>query len=206
MVGEMRRFYDLTAERVANEWYPNSILMPSITEFVGLLPSHPRVLDLGCGTGHESMRLTSAGAEVTGIDCSGESIRIARQRCPGCAFHETDFFYLDGRFGRFDGIFAAASLIHVSPEEMPDALNRVANVLNPGGHLLAIVRHGLGVREQWVEVKGELPRRIIFQYTDEALGRIASRFELLQDGYLAPELHEDGWRSHIMRKTEQGFL
>jgi len=52
----MRQFYNLTAERTAEDWYENTVLMPSIQDFVSLLPEKPSILDLGCGPGYESMR------------------------------------------------------------------------------------------------------------------------------------------------------
>lgn len=65
MRGEIRLFYDLTAEETADRWYKEEVLKPTIQDFISLLPKHPKVLDLGCGTGHESMRLAQAG-EVPG--------------------------------------------------------------------------------------------------------------------------------------------
>ena len=79
---ETKLFYNLTAEKTADEWYENFVLMPSIEEFVALLQEKPRVLDLGCGGGYESMRLTKASAQVLGVDFSEESIRIAKDRLP----------------------------------------------------------------------------------------------------------------------------
>lgn len=77
MENEIKLFYDLTAKKTADEWYKEEILMPTIQDFMKLLPKNPRVLDLGCGPGHESMRLNRAGAKVVGIDFSEECIAIA---------------------------------------------------------------------------------------------------------------------------------
>ena len=85
-MGDVERFYDLTAERTAREWYPNDILLPTQRELMALLPPRPRVLDLGCGPGYEAMRLHSLGADVTGVDISSESVRIAQERNPACRF------------------------------------------------------------------------------------------------------------------------
>ncbi|EGW39307.1 class I SAM-dependent methyltransferase [Desulfosporosinus sp. OT] len=90
MENEIKLFYDLTAERTAEEWYKEDILKPTIRDFVSLLPERPRILDLGCGPGHESMRLASVGANVLGIDFSEECINIARKRCPQCQFDVLD--------------------------------------------------------------------------------------------------------------------
>lgn len=57
MENDIKTFYNLVAERTADEWYSNNILLPSIREFLSLMPLKPRILDLGCGPGYESMRL-----------------------------------------------------------------------------------------------------------------------------------------------------
>ena len=131
---ETKLFYNLKAEKNADEWYENFMLMPSIEEFVALLPGSPRVLDLGCGGGYESMRLIKAGAQVVGVDFSEESIRIAKERCPEAQFELMDFRQLDGKkLGKFDGVFACASLIHISPKELPGVFAQVRGTLNKNG-------------------------------------------------------------------------
>jgi len=193
------RFYALTAERTADEWYPNEVLMPIIRSYLSLLPAHPRVLDLGCGAGYESARLARAGAEVLGVDYSAESIRIARERCPECRFELLDFRELDDRFGRFDGAFASASLIHVAADEMPGVLDRVADVLTPQGLLLAIVRDGEGVWERELEIEGERIVRRIHRYTRDALLGHARRYTFMQEEELTAEYSEQRWRCYLLR-------
>jgi SAM-dependent methyltransferase len=201
MDDETRLFYDLEAERIADEWYANDVLMPTIQEFLSLLPDKPKVLDLGCGPGYESMRLNSAGAEVVGVDFSPESIRIARERCPQCSFFELDFRQLDNRWGIFDGVFASASLIHITPEELPGVLNRIAKILGDRGKLLMIVQNGQGTRENWPEINGRKLRRVINLYSKEVLESLvtSSSFRLIKEGYLASELVDVGWRCYILK-------
>src|SRR5262245_58494236 len=43
-----------------------------------LLQAGASVLDLGCGTGRHSKRLASKGFDVTGVDLSAESLRVAK--------------------------------------------------------------------------------------------------------------------------------
>ena len=76
-MNELKSFYDSTAIETAMNWYNNEILLPTIIEFISFFKPKPKILDLGCGTGHESMRLFNQGAEVVGIDFSSKSIEIA---------------------------------------------------------------------------------------------------------------------------------
>ena len=199
---ETKLFYNLKAEKNADEWYENFMLMPSIEEFVALLPGSPRVLDLGCGGGYESMRLIKAGAQVVGVDFSEESIRIAKERCPEAQFELMDFRQLDGKkLGKFDGVFACASLIHISPKELPGVFAQVRGILNKNGFVIAIVRKGEGIWEGWPEVDGRKLRRIVYLYSQENMGAAAVGFKHVQAGFLAPDLVENGWISHIFQRV-----
>jgi len=200
---ETKLFYNLTAEENAKEWYENFMLMPTIEEFVALLPENPRVLDLGCGGGYESMRLTKAGAQVLGVDYSEESIRIAKKRCPEAQFELMDFRHLDReKLGTFDGVFACASLIHVSQDELPRVFEQVQAVLKRNGFIVAIVREGEGFWEGWPEVDGRKLKRIVYLYSKESLSAAASGFKHVKEGFLAPELVENGWISHIFQRLD----
>lgn len=192
-------YYDLTAETRADEWYGNDILMPTIAEFIPLLPKRPRVLDLGCGCGYESMRLASAGADVVGLDFSAESVRIARERCGQCRFELCDFRELDDRHGTFDGVFAAGSIIHIAPDEWPDLAARIARILRPDGRLLVVVKDGEGTMVRTEEVAGREIRREIYLYTRQALAAATDALEYVRDSVLAENLIDRDWRGYYFR-------
>ena len=198
MDGDTKRFYDLTAVQTADQWYPNDILLPTIRAFLSFLPRHPRILDLGCGPGHESLRLFSQGATVLGLDFSEECIRVARERCPRCQFHVADFRDLDTRFGKFHGVFAAGSLIHIPPDDLSGVLNRIAEILQNGGYLLAIVQDGQGARERWHEINSQRIRRILYQYQAQDLADADNRLKWDRELRLADELMDNGWRAHLL--------
>ena len=55
----------------------------------------------------------------------------------GCEVWQQDFLALDLPAGRFDGVFANASLFHVPSRALPDVLCRLHACLKPGGVLFA---------------------------------------------------------------------
>jgi SAM-dependent methyltransferase len=201
----VRLFYDLTAEETAERWYGNEILLPTLRDFLSLLPPSPRILDLGCGPGHESMRLTREGAHVVGLDFSAECLRIARERNPGLRFEELDFLELDERFGVFDGILAAASLIHVAPHRLPSLLKRIASVLTPGGTLAVIYQIGMGFRDSRPEVDGRRLDRRIYLYEPDNLKEAgaAEGLRYVRDGYLEREVQDSGWSCLYLQRIER---
>jgi ubiquinone/menaquinone biosynthesis C-methylase UbiE len=204
MEDETKLFYDLTAKETADRWYKEQVLMPTIQEFVSFLSVNPKILDLGCGPGHESMRLVLAGAEVIGIDFSYECIKIARERCHSCQFEVMDFYELDDRFGKFDGIVAYASLIHVTPSDLSNVLKRVAKILKKEGCFEVIVQDGEGMRESWPIVKGKKLKRIIYLYNKVNLISYCSEYglTLIKEGHIDHNLIEQGWRCYIFKKSK----
>jgi cyclopropane fatty-acyl-phospholipid synthase-like methyltransferase len=141
--------------------------------------------------------LASAGAEVVGIDRSAENIRIARSRCPQCRFAEADFRQLDGRYGIFDGVFASASLIHLSPEELTPLSQKAADVLRDAGKLLSLVQDGDDIREREREADGTKWSWVVQLYSKDSLSRSLKSFRFFREGYLAPDLIQSGWRCYL---------
>jgi SAM-dependent methyltransferase len=62
------------------------------------------VLDLGCGTGADALRLKNMGVNVVGIDASHEMVRIARSRGVDARFGSIE--EIAGLEGSFDGIIS----------------------------------------------------------------------------------------------------
>lgn len=203
MKDDIQLFYDLTAEKTADEWYKEELLNPTILDFISLLPEHPDILDLGCGTGHESMRLAKAGANVVGIDFSEECIRIARERNPYCRFEVMDFRFIREDLGKFDGIFACASLIHISPEEISGVFDNIAKILKEDGFIAVIVVDGEGIKESWsvLDVDGKQLNRTVYLYSKEMLIKEAERvgMRMIREGYLDPKLAAYGWKNYIFK-------
>jgi len=206
MKDKTKLFYDLTAKKTADEWYENDILMPSIKEFLSLLPENPRILDLGCGPGHETKRLATLGADVIGIDYSSECIRIAKERCPECKFEVMDFCNLDDSLGQFDGIFASGSLIHLNLDELPDVTRRISNILKQNGFFLMIIQDGEGINEKYsnLEVDGKILRRPVYCYTKNYFHNITEKFGLKfeKEGYLDKSLTEHNWKNYIFKRIK----
>lgn len=206
MENEIKLFYDLTADKTADEWYKEQILRPTIKDFLSLLQKkNPRIMDLGCGPGHESMRLSEEGAEVVGIDFSEKCIAIAKKRCPQCIFEVLDFRFIDDRFGRFEGVFACGSLIHIKPSEMTSILDRIRKILNKAGYIAILIVDGEGISEKMsvLKVEGKKLNRTVYLYRKDYLIQLANQagFTFVRQGYLDSKLIEYGWRNYIFQKV-----
>lgn len=88
-----------------------------------------RVLDLGCGSGSDAVRLRGRGAEIVGIDLSSEDLVEGRSELPTLV--RADGGRLPFPDGTFDGVYCSNVLEH-TPD--PGAIfNEIARVVRPGG-------------------------------------------------------------------------
>ena len=132
----------------------------TLSAFIARLPEGARVLDLGCGPGHDSGHMAKAGLAVEALDASPEMVALAR------ASHGVDAW--QGRFddldahARYDGIWASFSLLHAPRADMPRHLAAIARALKPGGLL------GLSLKEGTGEGRDRLGRFYTF-YTEDDL-------------------------------------
>ena len=202
---QIRKYYNLVAEETAENWYPNEILMPTIKDFLSNFKFKPRILDLGCGPGHESMRIHSLGVEVVGVDFSSESIKIARKRNPNCTFLLKDYFELDERIGLFDGIFSSGSIIHISYEKLPKLFKILSHLVKNNGFLELIIQKGEGQKTIERIIKKEKTERVIYFFTLKQLKLISSQysFYFYRKGYLDKKLIEMNWGCYIFQKREE---
>src|SRR5689334_3700062 len=76
-----------------------------------------RLLDLGCGTGHQMAELRNRGFEVTGVDGSAEMLEHARANNPGAEIHQADVADLPLEDSSFDYILCIEVLRYLEEPE-----------------------------------------------------------------------------------------
>jgi SAM-dependent methyltransferase len=87
-----------------------------LDRFLALLPAHPRILDIGCGSAEPIGRyLIDSGCDVTGVDSSPELIAISKGHFPSQTWHIADMrtLCLDNTF---NGVLAWDSFFHLCPD------------------------------------------------------------------------------------------
>jgi trans-aconitate methyltransferase len=167
-------------------------------EIISLLALRPgeHVLDLGCGTGDLTRRLTEAGAEVSGLDASAEMIRTAQGKYPGIRFYCTDAsgFTLPASF---DAVFSNAALHWIADQD--GMLDRVYAHLRPGGRFVAEfgakgnVAQIIGAIRSVLQLRGYGPQAAIQPWYFPSVGQYASRLEA--HGF------EVAWAASFLRPT-----
>ncbi len=125
--------------------------------FLRLLPKGATILDAGCGSGRDSLAFKEMGYQVTAIDASEELCKLAAehigQEVRNIRFEELDYE------NAFDGIWACASLLHVSSMALPQVIQKLAKSLKNDGVLYASFKYG--------EFEGERNNRYFHDLTEE---------------------------------------
>jgi ubiquinone/menaquinone biosynthesis C-methylase UbiE len=115
-----------------------------------------RVLEVGCGIGTDSVNFARAGAELTAVDLSAESLRLAERRAEvmGVAdrvrFVEANAEELAETLAgeRFDLVYSFGVIHHTPRPEV--ALAQMRGLLAPGGTLKLMVYHRHSWKVFWV--------------------------------------------------------
>ena len=94
------------------------------------------ILDLGCGPGRDLKAFRDLGHAPVGLEAAPSFAAMARSHS-GCEVLEQDFLKLDLPAGKFDGIFANASLFHVPGQELARVLGELRAALKPRGVLFS---------------------------------------------------------------------
>lgn len=194
-------YYDKTAAQWAEQGYAGDSELECLPDFLNMLPRGARVLDLCCGAGYETKRIADLGYEAVGIDLSGESIKIARQKNPTISFYQEDMLNDYSYVGAADGIIVIAGLVHIETTKLPLAFRRMREALKRDGMLLVSVREGVGKIDDrsLCEIDGEQYDRNFIAHTLEELKRATEGLFVYQR-----EMNSDMpavWKYYVFKRT-----
>lgn len=138
---ETINYYDRNAEEFFRETV--AIDMSTIYEpFLKQIPAGGKVLDVGCGSGRDSLYFLQKGFDVAAFDASAEMVckatELSKLNVLQMSFEEMDWTE------DFDGIWACASLLHLSKNELGNIFEKLLNALKAGGILYASFKQGTG--------------------------------------------------------------
>ena len=114
--------------------------------FVKLLPDKGKIMDLGCGSGRDTLYFSRKGLIVTPVDASRILCDITTKHT-GIKAKRMMFEDLN-EVKKYDGIWAYASVEHLPYEQLVDVLKKVHRALKEQGILYISFKYGLfeGVR------------------------------------------------------------
>jgi SAM-dependent methyltransferase len=158
-----------------------------------------RMLEIGAGTGQDSVFFASHGLDVVATDLS--AAMVARCRAKGLDAQVMDFSQLDFPAESFDAVHAMNCLLHVPNAELPAVLASVARVLRPGGlFFLGVYGGSEGAGEGPAASDDHVPARFFSWRTDDQIVRYASESFEIVDFHIAQAGTQYRFQSLTLRR------
>ena len=158
-VSKTRDTYDAIGAEFLENARDRSEMRGWLDRFASSLPAGVLVLDLGAGPGCDSAELRKRGLEAVSVDLSLGMLRAGVREFPGPRV-QSDLRRLPFPSCSVYGVWASASLLHLSKAEASLALREIRRVLQPSGILHVSVKRGSGA--EWESKRYGRPRW--FQY------------------------------------------
>lgn len=114
--------------------------------FLAELPEGALILDVGCGSGRDTLAFKKKGYQVDAIDYSEELVKKA-SRLTGIPIKLKSFYEVDD-YEAYDGIWACASLLHCERTRLKKVIGKLVSALKPNGVLYLSFKYGNGDREK----------------------------------------------------------
>lgn len=151
-------YYNRNAARYFNETV-HADVSEIRDRFTQMLPPGATILDLGCGSGRDSKAFIEQGFRVVAVDGSEELCKLAEEYIQQPVVCSDFLDYKPEE--TFDGIWACASLLHLTEAECQIVVDRLSKNLKPGGCFYMSFKMG--------EFKGERDGRFYWDLSKEKL-------------------------------------
>ncbi|KAA6182256.1 class I SAM-dependent methyltransferase [Thiohalocapsa marina] len=173
-------------------------MAPLHRRFLSLLRNPAHVLDAGCGSGRDALAFATLDCAVTAFDASPALVELAEQHCgqPVQCLRFQDVTWQS----EFDGIWACASLLHVSEPELPEVMQRMRDALKPRGILYASFKYGRGEREHHGRRFTDLDEPGLAALLRQVTG--LEEVETWTTGDRRPGRESERWLNTLLRRTD----
>jgi SAM-dependent methyltransferase len=167
---------------------PDDLLVRWTFRHLGDRGAHPRVLDLGCGAGRNALFLAREGFETWGVDLSAAAIAETRRRAAAEGLEvraevaSIEAIAFPDAF--FDAVVSYGVLCYAPLDDVARAIERVAEVLVPGGRFFCMTRADGDWRRGFGEPAGPCRWRLRGLESTPAEAEEGMEMTLLDEGTL----------------------
>ena len=188
-------------DRYAVPYYEETVdfsMEGQLERFIELLPESADVLELGCGSGRDTVFLEEEGCVVTAMDGSEKMCELASIHAGKEVLHlKVEDMEFDDVF---HGIWACAVLGHFTPDEVKGVMDKILKALKDDGILYFSVKKG--------ERNGKYNGRYFYDYDREALNNLLDAFPNIKvlDIWKTNDVRadkSDRWFNVLLRKERQ---
>jgi SAM-dependent methyltransferase len=187
VIEELRAAYNGSAARRDEQPTADWKLIERKAFLDRLREDETRLLEVGAGTGHDSLFFQEEGLDVVATDLAPEMVE--RCRAKGLQAHVMDFLNLDFPPASFDAVYAINCLLHVPNADLPAVLAAIHGVLNVGGLLFLGVYGGEPFEGVDPEDWHDPPRFFSFRSDEQIQAFARERFDLIDFHTLESDSH-----------------
>jgi pseudaminic acid biosynthesis-associated methylase len=95
-------------------------------EFLNDIPRNARILEVGCNIGNQLIFLEQMGfSNLFGLEPQPYALDLAKSRAPNVMFGQGTAFSIPYENEYFDLVFTSRVLIHISPNDLPAAMDEI---------------------------------------------------------------------------------
>jgi SAM-dependent methyltransferase len=174
-IDERRRFLDLLRERGATS-----------------------LLEVGAGTGHDSLYFQEQGLRVLSTDLSPSMVELCRAK--GLDARVADFLGLAVSPGSFDAVFALNCLLHVPTPDFARVLEAIGKVLVPGGLLYVGAWGGVDEEGAMRDDHHPVPRFFAYRSDERMRQALAERFRVVS--FTTIDVDGNHFQSFVLEKPK----
>lgn len=200
IIANLRAAYDRAVEERENK----PVLLWKIEErqqFLNLLRQEQKttLLEIGAGTGRDSLFFQAQGLQVTCTDLSLAMVQHCRQKELNAQV--MDFRHLTFPAESFDAVYALNCLLHVPNSDLPAVLQQIQRVLKRGGLMFLGVYGGTAAEGPAPEDTYE-PKRFFSWRTDEQIQAMVQPYFQIVSFKVIPLAgeQEEHFQSLILRR------
>ena len=128
---------DKYEEEIVGE-FENEVEESFFKEFMDYLPENASVLDLACGDGRHTLRLSQNAEKVVAVDISPKQLKMAKEKCKNrsnITFINASMFNLSLPRDYFDGIWFSQGFEYVPPDKREQLIETLHMMLKNNGVL-----------------------------------------------------------------------
>ena len=166
--------------------------------FLDKLPDGAYVLDFGCGSGRDTKYFIDKGYIVDATDGSEELCKIASDYT---GIHVKKMLFEElAEVGKYDGIWACSSILHLPRRGLLEVLKKMAVALKDKGVVYTSFKYG--------DFEGERNGRYFTNFTLESFREYLQDIEEFEieeywiTGDVRPGRSEEKWLNLILRKSD----
>lgn len=165
-------------------------------KFLGYLENGGLVLDYGCGSGRDAKYFLDKGFQVVAVDGSKHMCQLAN-KLTGLPVRQMYFQQLD-ETGKYDGVWACASILHLPVDQLGDVFTKVAQALKTKGIFYVSFKYG--------DFQGERNGRYFTDLTESSLAQLVVQSgafaieEIWLSSDVRPGRSDEKWLNAIMKK------